>query len=1196
MRSGVRLTCLKNGDALLGEVWIYKELSGEEAIQQKLEDLFLHISKLKFTDVIDTIQINKDSSNNLYIGNSGVNGDLWPFSQRIETYRKLCNQYKLNLVLELEFPTVITSQNLNSYMVYATDVINTYPWVKYWQIMTEPESRDAAGMKKCPPNLYVQLIKYIYTTIHTKYHDIKIGGPGICNAIAEYVNSKYITEDGDCFHTGWLASATGEYYGVDPNDDDIGPSGFLKYIDFFAFQGRQNYVELNYNIYQNVIKELRTGLITQAQRDNYNLDIEFLSTYQGHDAERGNYNDMQLQAYRDLREFINAFKVDVVPFKTQLVDEFYDPDDPTAIKNISGLLYYFLGNEHKPAYDQYLFLNKYLENYVQLADNTYNLNNKRPFIVSNDVHYIMLMNKDKSMMGTVIFPASERNILVKNPIYVTVTLKPAINRYYYLPDGTNGLISTPIDITFKNYDFIFVEEQVASDISVDDSILKEAEKRIELYSTYAQEMLDMVPDDYVKDVYDGMNFPKLLRAVANEHADLEYERDILRDNMYLKTAHGDAIYNNFGAMIEVPWRRDWDEEKYRSVVSSLIESLLTGATKASIEKALRTYTTFDVHIYELFKDYEHYGMTKDMHYENQYSFVVEIEKDLDSKISTDKLYDDVRMLVDIVRPAHTIPIIMVVLIGKEDYADWYENKYGIPWKDSDVHNIDILSFEESNKFGWKYDDYDLAFHNNQHNLNSSHVIGPKYTLHDNDWWHIFSFEQESYDKVKTESFIDLYSFYKEEYDRTPEENYEFESTITCIENKFGIRPLDNTLQTNIKNLWGNNYTPRRMMKTKSLSALAPSNDDDFVTGFEYILRDDDNYDIFAKNSETFETPEEELYLDHVIFENEEFEKPDEFDSYNHQINLWEISFRYRVEQNLKTYSFYNDTYLNHYKTAIAPRLDEECFIHYDFIESEKFNAPKDKLIYISSNIEIAEDYDFKDDELILDQKIDLKEHSFKYKDDHSLMTFFEFNRQLNSSKTAIAERNFDEMEIDSFITNEEYFKSPLENSQLESDFIAEENYQPKNDESLMETSIPLEEDSYKFNAENTLKTFCNFSSHKLNSSKTAIALRLSESFESIELQNIFEEALPHPEESNSLQQHLGTISEIFNKPQMHSFIKQTLPFEENYKIKTDEVMTTMLGKTNSCTTAVKLRTNESCFIKVYKIENGKEILINEVVT
>lgn len=971
MRTGIRLTCLKNGDPLLGEVWIYKNLSGEEAIQQKLEDLFLHINKLKFTDVIDTIQINKNANNQLYVGNSGINGDLWPMSKRMDTYYKLCGEYNLNLLLEIEFPTAVNDLNVNAYAQYAVNIINTYPWVKRWQIITEPESRDEAGIMKCPPYLYVQLMKYIYEIVHTKYNDIQIGGPGICNGVADYVNSEYIVS-GETFHTGWLATATGEYYGIDETDESIGPSGFLPYIDFFAFQGRQNLDSMNYNIYTDVIERMKKGLVSQAQRDNMIFDVEYLSTYQGHYAETGNYNDLQLQAFRDLREIINAYKAKVIPFKTQLVDEFYDPEDINAVKNVYGLLYYFLGNTTKPAYDQYKFLLTKLEDYTQLADNTYNLNNKRPFVINDELHSIMLMNKDKTMLCTVIFPAHERQVLTKNPSYTMVTLKPAANRNYYLPDGKHGTLSNPLDVTFQQYDFVFVEEAVSLEVQVEESVLNEAKKRMELYSHYAKEIMDLIPDDYPKDIYDGLNFPKLVHSLAVEVGDVEYERQILEDNMYLKTAHGDAIYNNFGAMLKLPWRKDWSEEKYRTVVSALIESLLKGATKSSIEKALKTYTTFDVHIYELFKDYQHYGMTKEMHYENQYSFVVEIEKDLESTIDTEKLYDDIKMVTDIVRPAHTIPIIMVVLVGKEEYGDWYENKYGIPWKDSDVEDWKLLFLEETNKYGWKANNYDLVFNPNIHELNSAHVIGPKYSLHDNEYFHSFVTEDETYSLKSAEMEFSLSAFYEEKYDKQIQEELVFNPIWLMSENKFGVKPyISNVLITNIGKTYGVN------------------NENNFVTGFMYSIADEDHYESWIKYQEEKYIPKNDEFFIHdsYTFEEDKFKSPFDEQFFNSQLFMEEMRFKYRIgPHNLVVSNGSTNTHLNEFKTSFQERISDDYLEFKQSMSFEEKYIPKNDEAIIEFINNFEEEYVPKNDELnVFELSYDYDEKPYKYKFHNNLM-------------------------------------------------------------------------------------------------------------------------------------------------------------------------------------------------------------------
>ena len=910
MRTGVRLTALKNGDSLLGEVWNYKDLSGVEAVQQKLEDLFLYISKLNFTEVIDSIPIAKDNYNQLYIANSGINGELWPFVERLKTYKDLCQHYKLNLFLEIDFPTVVTQQNYMAYAQFTANIINNYSWVKYWQICTEPDSLDSAGKIKCPAHLYVKILKYVKEVISIKYPDIQIGGPGCSHGIANYVKSAYQTPDNDTYHLGWLAEAIGEYYGTNQYTDVDEPAGFLSYIDFFAFQGRQDFEDLKYESYPEIIKNLKDGINTQLRRNNLSKQFIYYSTYQGHQAEQGNFSDLQTQAFRDLREIINAYSCDVIPFKTQLVDEFYNEDSDLE-KNCYGLLYYFLGNTKKPAYDQFNFILNKIEQYTQLADNTYHLANKRPYVISDDVTSIMLMNSDKSLLGTIIFPTKERQVLVKNPVYTKVTLKPAANRYYYLPDKTNGMLLNPLDIVFKTYDFIFVEEEVSLDAKVDDSVYAEAEKRMQIYRNYARVLLDDVPNDYPKETYDGLNYPKFLRALAMELGDLEYERTILEDNYYLKTAHGDMIYNNFGCMIQVEQRRDWDEEKYRSVVSAIIESLLHGATKPSIEKALMTCTGFTVHIYEMYKDYERYGMTEDMSFENQYRFYVDVEKSFDASGDLDLLIKDIHLVIDITKPAHTIPIIIISYVGEEDYQSQYETIHGEEWKNSDKNEVIVYDFEESNQYGWKSLQYPLVFHPNVHNLNSAYVLGPKYTLHDRDNYISVINHKEYYQTPHELDEFDVYANYNEVYEKTPEEFDLLNIEMLLIEQRFGYR----------------NYKDR-VLRT----GLTTNN---FVTGFKYMLSDDCTFELSMTLSDDVPKPLDELLLTVELYHQDNYEPKSDDYLFNSQLSFSELPYRIKLDKVLKT-----GLKTNSYKTGFVEKMDDVLEINTDFILKEQFPKPK----------------------------------------------------------------------------------------------------------------------------------------------------------------------------------------------------------------------------------------------------------------
>lgn len=871
MKSGIRFTCLQNGDSLLGQTWEYKTLTGVEAIEQKLQDMFFLANKIGFTSIIDTVQIGKMSDGTLYIPNSGINGDVWPFNKRIEIYRSCASLYKINTLFELEFPTSIIDDNVDEYINYAIKTIETYSWVKYWQIMIQPESIDKSGLQKCSAKNYVKLIKGIYTNIHNNHSDIKIGGPGILSAITEYISSAYQNSDNQLYHTGWLAEATGEFYGTNDQYLSIGKNGFLDYIDFFAFQGRQNYNEFNYSIYQSVITKLKQGINTQSQRNGLNLDVQYLSTYQGHYADKSNSTDLQLQAYRDLREFMNCYAVNIIPFKTQLVDEFYDESDKNSVQNLYGILYYYLGNIRKPAFNQYSFLINALLPFTKLPDNTISIKNKQPYETDTTINSVMLMNDAGTQLVTIIWPAAERDVSSSNPSYTKVTLKASMNRKYYLPDGTSGVILTPMDVTFKKYDFIVVIEKIEATIVSVSDVKEEVTKRLSLYQKYISELVTMVPDTYPKDVYD-VNFYKLLRSVAVELGDMRYEKDVLEDNMYLSTAHGDAIYNNFGAVIGVKWQSRWTVEQYRSIVSGIMKSLLSGATKASMKDAIQLFTSFTINIYEMFTDYAHYGLSKESNYDNQYKFTVEIEKPIDDTTSSDNLYDDVKFVTDIVKPAHTIPIIMIVLVGEEDYKDWYKDKYGIDFSSSDVIEVEEKYFDNENLYGWKLNGYNFVFKtyntnvSSQTNINSAFPIGPKYTLYDREIYDIVDNETELYDKVREEVLPIGELICSDNVTKKFEESFELELEAILSEAKFGIKPssTEKTLKTNGGLLYSDKYNT-------VVNGNEGRTTNSYKTGFSYVLNDELNEIIEVFWNEIYAKPIENELL-YISYENEEIMK------------------------------------------------------------------------------------------------------------------------------------------------------------------------------------------------------------------------------------------------------------------------------------------------------------------------------------
>ena len=949
MKTGIRFTCLKNGDNLLGQTWEYKGFLGVEAVIEKTKDLFLHADMLGVDYIIDTIQLGKDPSNNVFLPNTGVNGDIWKMADRLALYKAMCGKYNKTLFIELEFPTAVTDYNWQQYARFATEIIDKYSFIKRWQIMTTPEQIDETNTMKCSPQHYVQIMKYIYERIKDKYSDVKLGGPGIFKAVNEYVDSAYLNADKQTYHTGWLAEAIGELYGTDPKYDLTEETGFLPYISFFAFQGDSSSGVFNYNTFPLVIAKLRQGIMAQAQRKSLNLAIEFMSTKQGHYADKDNSQDLQLQAYRDLKEYMSDFIVDVVPFKTQLVDEFYNPLDLNSVKNVYGLLYYYLGNDRKPAYQQFNFLLNKLKDYSEVCRDEMLIKAKRPYDFTSDVQSVMFLNDKKDKVITVIYPSTERIVTAGNTIFTKVTIKSAINRTLLIPNGSKVTIEHPTDVNFKNYDFIIVEENLITTTKTKEDLLKEVDLKLTFYEMYVKNIFNMIPDDYNKEVYDT-NFFKLIRAVGIEFGDMRHEMKVLDDNAYISTAHGDAIYNNFGAIIGVKWKPKWSEKQYRKAVSGIIESLLHGANKNSMQKAINAYTGFDVKIYEMFTDYKHYGLSQEVNWDNQYRFTVEISKDLDDKQELKDVYKDVKEVLDITKPAHTLPIIMIVLVGKEDYRKWYKERYGRDFSESDDFQMEVMDFEESNKFGWKSIGYDWALQSDKKTnytvkTNSAFPIAPRYTLFDRSFLDYTQNLEEEVPKPKDELLLHMKQFFEDRWNKELKDEYDMTISYSFNERRYGIKPYlqDRVLKTTSGLVYNkyNEIIGSERRKTNS-----------YKTGFTYHVYDDMLLLFEYTNSEVYHKVEElklEMELQFLFKDSYDKLKLSEDMILHMEQSLYELKFGI-VPNHLNTLITYTEYPIrrqqrttNKYRSGIKYRLlDEMTLCETVTSFSDSYEKPKDK--------------------------------------------------------------------------------------------------------------------------------------------------------------------------------------------------------------------------------------------------------------
>jgi hypothetical protein len=735
MITGVRLTQLANGEPLLGTAWYYKNLSGAEAAQQKLQDLFDIVQDIGFEFIIDSIKPILNVNGELTLENQGAYGDIWSFNERANAYESLLTRTGLNIVVEIEFPTIITSENWQTYADYFIQLVEEYNWIQNWQIMVNPEMKDQLGNYKCSPINYVRFMKYVYPIIKMRFTGVKIGGPGIFTALIDYTNRTSTPTD-------WLSVAIGDVYQSGTAEyTEIGNKGFLPYIDFFSIQAIQNLDNrLSYESLPQIIDNLNMNLKLKT-----NKDFQILSINQGHAALKDNENSINEQGYYDIREILNCIKKGIIPFKNQLVDEFININSPEYAndKYHMGLMEYFLGDEsYKLSYKEFKFLLNALKDFNKVIDTNQVVDNK------TNVDLVSLINTTGDKSVTIIWPKHFENTLV--------TLQPHYARQYYLPNGNRNSIVNPTQVQFSTetdgIHFVIVYQTI-NKTTINMQELEDAvDWKLEHTEKTLKQLISLLPNTYNKEVTDT-NYYKMLRAIALELADAKIEVDKLNDDLYLDTVRGPAIYNNFGTLINLNKKADWDYEKYRRLVKGVTKSLINGPTTESVVDAVKLFTNFDVNIYELYKNYIHIDQGVLGNVKPQYAFIVEIEKPIEAPAEQGSLYEDTNYVISIVKPAHTIHLVLITLTGKENYRQQYLKKYGIDFSNSDKTEMDSDLNNTENTFGWKCVNYngqfktadvgqDEIFTNNSL-TNGGLFIGPRYVLYDDSTLH---FEQTAQDR------------------------------------------------------------------------------------------------------------------------------------------------------------------------------------------------------------------------------------------------------------------------------------------------------------------------------------------------------------------------------------------------------------------------------------------------------------------
>ena len=166
-------------------------------------------------------------------------------------------------------------------------------------------------------------------------------------------------------------------------------------------------------------------------------------------------------------------------------------------------------------------------------------------------------------------------------------------------------------------------------------------------------LLSRLDSNYKSDI-PSTKYAMHLKAIAFESAKFIISSNDYTQDLYFVDTQGEYLYQNVGSFLfpnqQLP-QTDKTDVQVRSLYLSLIQAYFSGATKASIEKALYTYTGVPVAVSENFELSKSNASLDSV--VNQFVFNVNIDTSDDRIRDVNSFQKDINFLLNLIKPAHT---------------------------------------------------------------------------------------------------------------------------------------------------------------------------------------------------------------------------------------------------------------------------------------------------------------------------------------------------------------------------------------------------------------------------------------------------------------------------------------------------------------------------------------------------------------
>ena len=186
-------------------------------------------------------------------------------------------------------------------------------------------------------------------------------------------------------------------------------------------------------------------------------------------------------------------------------------------------------------------------------------------------------------------------------------------------------------------------------------------------------LINLLPSNYESTVI-GPNYTLYMKAMATELARITIILDNLGTDISFGEVRSEFLWETVGYLVFLNQQLpdlEFDDESFREFLEAIISIYFEGSTPAAVRRGIQLFTSKEFTIRENFKDTRSAPSPYDI--SDQFGFRIDFDVDVSFPTHVFSLDKNIRLLLEIIKPAHTLYQLRFIFEEDTDFADNVED-------------------------------------------------------------------------------------------------------------------------------------------------------------------------------------------------------------------------------------------------------------------------------------------------------------------------------------------------------------------------------------------------------------------------------------------------------------------------------------------------------------------------------------------